>query len=682
MFTHSLLGESPPPQPRACFGRDELIESVVGLAENLNPVGLIGAGGIGKTSIALTVLHHGRVKERFGNNRRFIRCDQFTASRANFLNQLSKVVGAGIKNAEDLTALRPALSSKEMLIVLDNAESILDPQLADGQEIYRVVEELSQFSNICLLVTSRITTIPPSCETFDVPTLQIEAARDTFYRIYKRGGRSDAIDDILKPLDFHPLSITLLATVAHQNKWDDSRLTKEWKQRHTGVLRTDHNQSLAATIELSLSSPMFVGLGPDARELLGVIAFFPQGINEDNVDWLFPTIPNVANLLDKLCMLSLTYRSDGFVTMLVPLRDSLCPKDPLSSPLFFLPKESYFTRLSAKSDVFSPGPKETQWIVSEDANVEHLLNVLTTIDQTSGGVWRACASFLDLLSWRKPRQTTLGPKVKQLPDDNPFKSECLFSLARLLDGIGNFTEEKRLLDHALKLERERGNDYRVALTLTRLSEASMLCDLYKEGMDQVKEALEIFERIGDIEKQGYSLAVIAGALIGEGQLDAAEEIASRAIQLLAEQGEYSVCLSHFALGAIYRSKGESKKAFHHFETILEIAPRFDWNDQSFWAHFFLAILFHDEGKADDALVHIEQANSHLANNVYLMGRGAELHACIYYGQHRFEDARLEALRAVEIFEKLGALDDLERCRPILTEIEKAVKDQNTQVVST
>ena len=56
------LGESPPPVPRDCFGRDELVEKVVGLAESLKPITLIGAGGIGKASIPLTVLHHDRIK--------------------------------------------------------------------------------------------------------------------------------------------------------------------------------------------------------------------------------------------------------------------------------------------------------------------------------------------------------------------------------------------------------------------------------------------------------------------------------------------------------------------------------------------------------------------------------------------------------------------------------------------
>ena len=560
-------------------------------------------------------------------------------------------------------------------MVLDNAESILDPQGVDGRGIYHVVEELSQITNLCLVITSRITTIPPDCESLEIPTLSMEAACDTFYRIYKRGGRSDSINEILKQLDFHPLSVTLLATAAHQNGWDNGRLAREWEQRRTGVLQTKHNESLAATIELSLASPMFQGLGPNARELLAIVAFFPQGVDENNLDWLFPTIPNRTAIFDEFYSLSLTYRSNGFIMMLVPLRDYLCPDDPLSSPLLCATKEHYFTRLSAEIDPNGLGYRETQWITLEDANVEHLLDTLTSIDTNSNEVWRACDDFLGHLYWHKPRQTVLGPKIEALPDDHPSKPGCLLRLAWSLETIGNHSERKRLLEHTLRLERGRGKDHQVAFVLSNLSDANGALELFKEGIGQAREALGIYERInGDVGYQGKCLVRLAWLLHGDKQLDAAEEVASRAIKILPEEGEeHRVCESHRILGTIYHSKGEKENAIRHFETAFTIASPFGWNGELFWAHYGLAHLFRDEDDFDNALVHIEQAKTYTVDDRYLLGQAILLQAWTYYRQNRLEDSASEALRALETFEGLGAQTDMEACRGLLQIIEQAKK---------
>ena len=644
--------------------------------ENLTPLALVGAGGIGKTSITLTVLNDNCIKQRFGDDRRFIRCDQFPTSLKHFLRRLSKVVGAGVENPEDLALLQPFLSSKEILIILDNAESILDPQGTDAREIYDVVEELSRYGNICLCITSRISTIPPSFETLDIPALSAGAACDTFYQIYKNVGQSDLAENILKQLDFHPLSITLLATVAHHNRWDVGRLTKEWEVQRTNALHTHHNKSLAATIELSLTSPTFQALGPDARGLLGAIAFFPQGVDEDKIEWLFPTVPNGTNIFSVFCILSLTYRSNGFVTMLAPLRDHLCPKNPKLSPLLCKTKECYFGRLSVSIYPGKPGYEEARWINSEDTNIEHLLNVFATIDADSNRVWDVSSYFMEHLHWHKPRLVLLGPKIEALPDAHPAKPRCLLWLSQLFASVGNYTECKRLLIHTLRLWREQGDDFEVAKTLRCLSNANRPLKLREEGIGQVKEALEIYKRLDDTLGRAHSLCNLAWLSYEGQQLGAAEEAASQSIDLLSDSkvDRSLVCRCHRILGKIHSSKGEIRKAIDHFEAALGAASFFDWHHVHFWGHYDLAEMLLSQGKFDDSRTHIEHAKLHTANNMYLVGCTMHLQALLWYGQDRFSEARLEALSAVGAYENVGATMDLEKCRDLLHNIEEKMDD--------
>jgi len=254
---------------------------------------------------------------------------------------------------------------------------------------------------------------------------------------------------------------------------------------------------------------MLRDLGPDARDLLGVVAFFPQGVYENNLDWLFPTVAGRKDMFDKFYVLSPAYRSDGFITMLAPLRDYLRPKDPTLVPLLCSTKERYFSRLSVDFDPDRPSFEEARWITSEDVNVEHLLDMFTTINATSGDVWSACADCMKYLFWQKPRPAMLGSNIEGLPDDNLCKPQCLYQLSRLFGTVGSQVERKRLLNHTLKLQREQGDDYQVARVLRH---TNRLLGLHKEGIQEAKEALEISKQLGDVMEQARCSLALAWSL--------------------------------------------------------------------------------------------------------------------------------------------------------------------------
>jgi len=272
------------------------------------------------------------------------------------------------------------------------------------------------------------------------------------------------------------------------------------------------------------------------------------------------------------------------------------------------------------------------------------------------------------LYWHKPRLVALGPKIEGLPDAHPSKARCLRALSLSFGSVGNPAEQKRLLTHSLRLWRERGDDNEVAITLRSLSNTNWQMKLYEEGIRQAKEASEIFERLSDTAYQAQTLTILAWLLHDDQQLDAAEEAASHAIDL-SENDQFDVCNCHRVLGRIYYSKSEGKKAKSHFEAALGIASSFGWHGELFWTHYDLARLFSFQDRIDDANAHVELAKSHAINDTYYLGRAMGLQTAFWCMQLRLEEAKIEALRAVEVFEKLGAAKDAEDCRELLLVID-------------
>ena len=131
------------------------------------------------------------------------------------------------------------------------------------------------------------------------------------------------------------------------------------------------------------------------------------------------------------------------------------------------------------------------------------------------------------------------------------------ALADLSQVLGDHTGKKQLLGCALKVVREQVDDRRIAQVLRELSDTNRMLGLFEEGIQQAREALEIYQRLGIALGQALCLNYLARLLLGDKQLDAAKEAASQAIDLAPGKGqEFLTCDSHRFLGEIYRSKGE------------------------------------------------------------------------------------------------------------------------------
>ncbi|KZV95739.1 hypothetical protein EXIGLDRAFT_765938 [Exidia glandulosa HHB12029] len=129
----SIMIHIPPPPPHVFHGREVEIARARDQILNHQParIPILGAPGIGKTSLALAILHNADIKAHFADQRLFLACDSAPDADA-IVNYLLRLLQLDVSGRDPWDALLTALNSTATLLVLDNFETVYTGMFRDG----------------------------------------------------------------------------------------------------------------------------------------------------------------------------------------------------------------------------------------------------------------------------------------------------------------------------------------------------------------------------------------------------------------------------------------------------------------------------------------------------------------------------------------------------------------------
>ena len=326
-----------PLKPAIFHGRDVIIEEITQLLikEETSRVCILGAGGMGKTSVSLGVVEQSLIKTRFlPENIVWVPCIE--AASATLLleilcTQLQVPGNIGQATIEKITSLL-ASSTQPRLILLDNFETPYNALDGAQNQVEDILRRLTMLSHVAILVTMR-GRYPPCDEAIKWQSKEIqptdEGACLRIYRsIYPDSENDPDVGRLLGTLGHMPFAVTLMARLAKEGQSTAKELILAWSKNGPDILPEHHELNINRSISLSIDSNL-MKKNPQALLLLNILSCLPAGTSKATLRWWVPAlhssmVPSAIATLSKTGLLIENKRrdSDSPVLFVLPVVQS------------------------------------------------------------------------------------------------------------------------------------------------------------------------------------------------------------------------------------------------------------------------------------------------------------------------------------------------------------------------
>ena len=610
--------DTPPPTPlwkvptvlTPLVGREQDVATVCALLgrPELRLLTLLGAGGIGKTRLAIEVAP--QLRERFVDGVCFVALASISDPSL-LLTSIAHELGLQEGGAQPLVeTVQDFLRDKQILLLLDNFE-----QLVSAAPLLE--ELLATCPRLAIVVTSRAVLRLHAEQLFPVPPLALPDLAQLPEREELAGyasvalflqraqaikpdfqltpGNGRAIAEICMRLDGLPLALELAAARIRVLPPQAllSRLTQRF-QVLTGGPRTmpERQQTLRNTLQWSYDL-----LDAQEQRLFRRLSVFVGGWTLQAVEAVCYQAPEeassaldeVTSLLDKSLLLHVEPAGgEARLQMLMTVREYAleCLQASGDAETIQRAHAAYYLAWVQEVEPHLKGAQQLEWLAQLEQEMANVFAALETAFEQGlhaelvRGV-KAFTRFLEIRGAYAQAEIHLkrAEQVARSLQDLAGLTMALCYLGEVADKQGNYAQAESYLREGLALARQSGDRTWISDLLHSLSTVLRRRGDYDLGESYLQEGLALARQVGDRERICRTLRSLGSVESEKGNYPQAEAYLQEGLALARQVGDREqICVLLVNLGYVSMKTGKNTQGEGYTQEALALARQIGYRE--------------------------------------------------------------------------------------------------------